>query len=74
MDVKNFLNSSIIKAVFSKPLPKSCQYILVNQTPEEFKENIRKYLSENKKPSDDPDFPGCPEGCECPSDKGCGIV
>jgi hypothetical protein len=22
----------------------------------------------------DPDeFPGCPEGCECPSDKGCGI-
>jgi hypothetical protein len=21
----------------------------------------------------DPDFPGCPEGCECPPDKGCGI-
>lgn len=23
--------------------------------------------------ADDPDFPGCPDGCECPSDKGCGI-
>jgi hypothetical protein len=32
--------------------------------------------TEKKKPlsfADDPDFPGCPVGCECPPDKGCGI-
>jgi hypothetical protein len=32
-------------------------------------------LGEVLKPNiiNDDDFPGCPEGCECPSDKGCGI-
>jgi hypothetical protein len=42
---KNFLNSNIVRAVFSTPLPSPCQYILVNQTPEEFKANVRKFLA-----------------------------
>jgi hypothetical protein len=44
-DAKSSLYLKALKSVFSKPLPKPCQYILVNQTPEEFKANVRKFLA-----------------------------
>lgn len=38
-----------------------------------FHDDLYKFVYHSIEDKEDDDFPGCPPGCECPSDKGCSI-